>query len=176
MGTAGSVRRSRAGLDHRRRRQGQQRQLRHVTVGRRTTVAFTSEATNLDPADTDIISDVYVKDLASGELTLVSTSDSGVKGNGSSFAPSLSADGSTVAFNSEATNLDPADTDDITDIYVKDLTTGEVMLVSTSDTGVKGNGVSFRSSLSADTDGTSDVVRAERVSTSRAPNVSAQDI
>ncbi|MBA3278424.1 MAG: PD40 domain-containing protein [Geodermatophilaceae bacterium] len=173
-----------------------------------TTVAFTSEATNLDPADTDIISDVYVKDLASGELTLVSTSDSGVKGNGSSFAPSLSADGatvafvsvatnlqppdtnsrldvyvkdlasgeltlastsstgvkgngdsslpslsadgSTVAFHSEATNLDPADTDDISDVYVKDLTTGEVTLVSISDAGVKGNGSSFRSSLSAD--------------------------
>ena len=78
---------------------------------------------------------------APGDITLASTSDTGVKGNGDSTEPSLSADGTKVAFGSSATNLDPADTDSVVvDVYVKDLTTGDITLASTSDTGVKGNG------------------------------------
>jgi Tol biopolymer transport system component len=114
-----------------------------------TKVAFFSDATNLDPADTDSEADIYVKDLATGDITLASTSDAGVKGNDGSFSPSLSADGTRVAFGSNATNLDPADTDTAGDIYVKDLVTGDIILASTSDTGVKGNRSSFTASLSA---------------------------
>jgi Tol biopolymer transport system component len=108
-----------------------------------TKVAFASSATNLDPADTDAIADVYVKDLVTGDITLVSTSDAGVKGNDNSagFGPELSGDGTKVAFSSRATNLDPADTDGFDDVYVKDLTSGDLTLASTSDTGVKGDGV-----------------------------------
>ena len=76
---------------------------------------------------------------APGELTLASTSDAGVKGNGESIEVSVSADGTKVAFVSSATNLDPADTDSSKDVYVKDLTTGDLALASTSDAGVKGN-------------------------------------
>jgi hemolysin type calcium-binding protein/WD40 repeat protein len=115
-----------------------------------TRVGFNSLATNLDPADTDSISDVYVKGPSTGDLTLVSASDTGVKGNGDSFSPSLSADGTKVAFFSFATNLDPADTDSSTDVYVKDLATGDIALASTSDDGTKGNSFSFHPSLSAD--------------------------
>ncbi len=82
-----------------------------------------------------------MKDLVTGEITLVSTSDAGVKGNGTSglrrCPPTVS-----VAFDSYASNLDPGDTDTAPDVYVKDLVTGELTLVSTSDTGVKGNGTS----------------------------------
>ncbi len=105
---------------------------------------------NLDPADTDSIGDVYVKDLTTGDVVLVSTSDTGVKGNSGSGAGSLSADGTRVALNSLATNLDPADSDSLGDVYVKDLTTGDVTLVSTSDTGVKGNSGSSGASLSGE--------------------------
>ena len=115
-----------------------------------TQVAFYSSATNLDPADTDAVQDMYVKDLVTGDITLASTSDTGVKGNSDSFGPSLSTDGTKVAFDSVASNLDPADTDTVVDIYVKDLVTGDITLASTSDTGVKGNGDSFDPSLSAD--------------------------
>ena len=91
-----------------------------------------------------------MKDLTTGDLTLASTSDAGVKGNSSSLEASLSADGTKVAFPSEATNLDPADTGRVVDVYVKDLTTGDLTLASTSDAGVKGNGSSSDTSLSAD--------------------------
>jgi Tol biopolymer transport system component len=115
-----------------------------------TVVAFSSEATNLDPADTDTIGDVYTKDLASGDLTLVSTTTEGEKGNGYSWLPSLSADGTAVAFASAATNLHPDDGDSIVDTYVKDLITGELVLVSTAENGVKANAASYFPSISAD--------------------------
>ena len=113
-------------------------------------VAFSSQATNLDPLDLDITYDVYVKDLATGTLTLASTTAAGVKANDTSFLPSISGGGRWVAFASYATNLDPADTDSLPDIYVKDLTTGALTLVSTSDNAVKGNGLSYQPSISGD--------------------------
>jgi hypothetical protein len=83
-----------------------------------------------------------VKDLVSGDLTRVSTSDTGVQNNRDSLSPggrALSADGTRVAFYSVATNLDPADTDRTVDAYVKDVSTGDIALATTSDTGVKAN-------------------------------------
>ena len=113
-----------------------------------TAVAFTSFATNFDPSDTDSANDVYVKDLTTGDVSLASTSGSGVKGNSGSGAPSIAGSGTTVAFESGSTNLDPGDTDNVLDIYVKDLTTGDLTLASTSDTGTKGIGQSLEPSLS----------------------------
>jgi hypothetical protein len=115
-----------------------------------TRVAFYSFASNLDPADSDSTADVYVKNLTSGDLVLASVNDSGTKGNGISWYPSLSADGTKVAFYSYATNLDPADTDANADVYVKDLVTGDVTLASTSDSATKSNGQSSDPSLSGD--------------------------
>ncbi|MBA3552967.1 MAG: PD40 domain-containing protein, partial [Actinobacteria bacterium] len=118
-------------------------------------VAFKSNATNLDPNDTDPESDEYVKDLESGALTLISTSDQGIKSNGYCANPVFSADGRYVAFRSGATNLDPLDPDTTFDIYVKNLATGDIYLASTSspdpETGevVKGNTSSFNPYLSA---------------------------
>ena len=85
---------------------------------------FASSATNLDPRDTDTTADIYLKDLGGmGDVSLVSTSTAGVKGNGSSNAPVMGA--GLVAFDSLATNLDPADTDPLPDVYVKLSRTGE---------------------------------------------------
>ena len=116
--------------------------------GRR--VVFESNSFNLDPGDPEAMSDIYVKEIASGQLTLASTSDTGVKGNGPSIDPSISAGGALVAFSSDATNLDPADTDATRDIYVKNVTTGDLTLVSTSDDGVKGDGDSVQARISGD--------------------------
>lgn len=115
-----------------------------------TQVAFESQSRRLDPADLDTTNDVYVKNLATGDIVLASTSSAGVKGNGPSYAPSLSGDGTRVAFVSEARNLDPADTDAMPDVYVKDLVSGGVMLASSRAGGVKANADSAQPSLSAD--------------------------
>jgi Tol biopolymer transport system component len=114
------------------------------------TVAFQSTATNLDDHDTDTLTDVYVKDLSSGSLVLASTSSSGAKGNSLSLSPTLSSDGTVVAFESFATNLHPDDDDTRVDIYVKDLVTGALTLASTSSSGAKGTEDSAFAALSAD--------------------------
>jgi von Willebrand factor type D domain/WD40-like Beta Propeller Repeat len=95
-------------------------------------VAFTSGSrssnqtisTNLVSQDTDSRADVYLKDVASGAISLVSTNTQGVKGNGASYRPSVSINGRYVAFVSEATNLSPQDTNADADIYLKDTQTG----------------------------------------------------
>jgi Ca2+-binding RTX toxin-like protein len=103
-----------------------------------TKVAFDSDSKNLDPRDTSRDTDVYVKDLKTGDLVLASTNDDGVKADGFSERPALSGNGRRVAFVSDATNLDPADTNNDWDVYIKDLVTGDISLVTTSSDGVKG--------------------------------------
>ena len=101
-------------------------------------VSFNSQATNLSPDDTDTTSDVYVRDLVANTTTLASRASgvSGAKGNAGSFYDldhNLSADGRYVSYISNATNLDPADTESFPDMYVRDLQTSTTMLASRAD-------------------------------------------
>ena len=109
-------------------------------------VAFRSVATNLDSDDPDAINDVFVRDLQSSTTALVSRAEgaAGVKGNGASLAPQIALDGRYVAFYSMATNLDGADTDTTSDVYVRDLESATTTLASRASGagGVKGNGAS----------------------------------
>ncbi len=68
-------------------------------------------------------------------LTLVSTDSAGNIGNGLSWAPAISADGTKVLFLSRSTNLVADDTNATADIFLKDLTTGETTLVSQNPSG-----------------------------------------
>jgi hypothetical protein len=117
-------------------------------------VGFSSGATNLDPADGDGLYDVYVRDRITNATTLVSRAPgvAGAKGNGDSFSFSASADGRKVVFESESTNLDPDDTDALTDVYVRDLNANTTTLVSRADgaEGAKSNGQSIFASISDD--------------------------
>jgi TolB protein len=119
--------------------------------GRR--VAFTSASTNLHADDADLVVDVFVKDIVSGEVFLASraTGVSGAKGQADAFSPQLSFDGRRVAFYTDAA-LDPADTGVDADIYVRDLDTHETFLVSRADGpgGAQGNGRSIFGVLSPD--------------------------
>jgi Tol biopolymer transport system component len=101
-----------------------------------TRVAFTSAATNLLPTDTNGEGDVFVRDLATGTTTLVSSDASGTgSGNGRSGGPVFSRDGGSVAFTSFASNLGPADENAVEDIYVRDLRTGTTSLVTVDTDG-----------------------------------------
>jgi Tol biopolymer transport system component len=68
-------------------------------------VAFATAATNIVAADTNAVSDVFVREIASGRNVRVSVTSGGVEANGASRAPSISADGRRVAFESVASNL-----------------------------------------------------------------------
>jgi hypothetical protein len=104
-------------------------------------VAFSSLATNLDPADGNTLNDIYLKDTQTGQLTLVSRGANGV-GNASSNLPQLSADGRFVAFVSAASNLVANDTNGTSDVFVYTVSTGALEIVSVSSTGAQANGAS----------------------------------
>ena len=84
-------------------------------------VAFSSDATNLVPGDTNGTADVFVRDRQTGTTRRVSVGPGGAQGNGDSVDPALSADGRFVAFESDATNLVPGDTNGVDDVFVRTL-------------------------------------------------------
>lgn len=113
-------------------------------------VAFVSDAANLVPGDTNGVGDVFVRDLVLGATTRVSVGPGGVQANGHSRGPALSADGRFVVFESNATNLDPADTTSILDVFLHDRTTGTTSLLSKNVIGVPGNDLSAAARISGD--------------------------
>ena len=87
--------------------------------GRR--VAFTSWVANLVPGDTNGTYDVFIHDRLTHKTRLASRSTKGAIGNGSSFAPSLNADGRVLAFYSWSTNWVSGEyTVNSTNIFVHD--------------------------------------------------------
>lgn len=151
-------------------------------------VAFMSAATNLVPGEPSlcvrpaqylrdgiqtephgpICRQVYVRDLATGTTTLISSSMSGTAGNGDSERPSVSADGRFVSFESRATDLveqapqlcssslytvpvPPRNPPGLcTQVFVRDRVAGTTIRVSVSSTGEPAGAGSFESSISAD--------------------------
>ena len=113
-------------------------------------VAFTSVAANLVAGDTNGFEDVFIQDRTTRLTTRISVSGSGVQGDDGSYDPSISADGRYVAFTSAATTLITGDTNGCTDVFVRDLTTGQLSRASSSSSGGVGNGNSFDPTVSAD--------------------------
>ena len=100
-------------------------------------VAFDSAATDLVPGDTNGKHDVFVRDRVLATTTRVSVATGGAQGNDHSVAAAISADGRFVAFLSRATNLVPADTNNIGDVFVHDRQTGATERVSVSTAGTQ---------------------------------------
>ncbi len=111
---------------------------------------FSSAADNLVAGDTNGTSDIFLKAVQSGVVTLLSTNAQGVEGNGDSTDAHFSGDGSKIVFTSTSTNLVANDTDGVADIFEKDLGTGTVTLISKAVDGTPANGVSHESGISAD--------------------------
>jgi Tol biopolymer transport system component len=115
-------------------------------------VAFGSDSSNLVGGDTNIATDVFVRDRETGTTTRVSVSSAGAQGEqvANSVNPSISADGRFVAFDSWASNLVGDDTNGTADIFVRDRMSGTTTRVSVSSAGVGGDDFSFDPSISAD--------------------------
>ncbi|MDQ2972891.1 MAG: hypothetical protein M3Q79_00200 [bacterium] len=116
-------------------------------------VAFTSFADNLVPGYTNNGGEIFVKNIQTGAIQMASTSSSGGQPNNYSYFPKLAAGGQFVAFQSEATNLVTGDTNATTDIYIKDLQTGIIRLVSADAGGTIGNGSSQTVNIAVSADG-----------------------
>lgn len=113
-------------------------------------VVFQSEATNLVPGDTGDFWDIFVYDRQTSQTTLVSVSSFGVQANGDSCEPDISADGRYVVFESAASNLVAGDSNGYSDIFVRDLQSEEIELISVSSSGTQGNNLSNAAVLSQD--------------------------
>ena len=101
-------------------------------------VVFESGAGNLSDIDGDQNFDVFVRDRQLGTTTLVSVNSSGEGADFSSSAPSISASGRFVAFESGASNFDGRDTNRAFDVYVHDRRTGTTRLASINSSGKVG--------------------------------------
>lgn len=115
-------------------------------------VVFESVNRSLSPLDKDSNVDIYVRDLATGDIELVTVNSLGTgSSNGWTFRPRISADGSTVAYTSQATNLHPLDTDQDADVFARRLGTHTTDLVSINVAGTRsGNRPSAGPTISAD--------------------------
>ncbi|MCC6569928.1 MAG: PD40 domain-containing protein, partial [Anaerolineales bacterium] len=87
---------------------------------------------------------------APGDTTRVSVDLVGTQANNASKKPSISGDGRFIAFESDASNLIPNDTNASTDIFVKDRQTGEVTRVSVDSSGAQANEGSGGAAISND--------------------------
>lgn len=121
-------------------------------------IAFTSAATDLVTDDTNMLQDVFVRDMQTGTTTLASvgaTSTNPLFPVGSSDAPVLTPDGRFVVFSSSATNLVPgvSTTDEI---YLRDTVAGTTVWVSTEARNIlqsvagTTNAVAFNHAISED--------------------------
>jgi Tol biopolymer transport system component len=138
-------------------------------------VAFTSNASNLVPGDTNVSSDVFVHDRDADEDGIfdeagavatrrVSVSSDQTQANSNSQFPAISADGRVIAFASTATNLVAGDTNATRDVFVHDRDSDgdgiydEAAAVvtarmSVASGGTQGNGESGRPDLQISADG-----------------------
>ncbi|WP_323095390.1 FG-GAP-like repeat-containing protein [Intrasporangium sp. YIM S08009] len=87
-------------------------------------VTFVSASGDLVPGDTNGTTDVFVRDRVAGTTTRVSVSSTGEEGDRASSGGGLSADGRFIVFDSDATTLDPRDTNRNSDVFVHDRATG----------------------------------------------------
>jgi Ca2+-binding RTX toxin-like protein len=114
-------------------------------------VLFSSDASNLVDGDTNGKRDIFIKDIGSGAVTMIS---SGAPSDSISASPyGWSPDGTKVAFLTDGA-FDGGDTNGTYDIYVRDLTTDSMTLVSSSAQGVAGDNRSGLNQLAWSPDGT----------------------
>lgn len=104
-------------------------------------VVFVSNATDISPDATDGHYHVYVADLDSGTVSLVDRASDGTvaAGNSGATEPAINADGSVIAFDSDAQNLVPGDDGGTPgyqlDVFVRNRTTGTTTLASDPNLG-----------------------------------------
>ncbi|MFF9553061.1 VCBS domain-containing protein [Methylobacterium fujisawaense] len=106
-----------------------------------TKLVFMSAASNLVANDTNDAVDIFVKDLKTGEISRVSVAADGIESIGnypqmdlesSDYlgAPAFSSDGNQLLFGSRASNLVANDTNNVSDIFIKNVKTGAIARIN----------------------------------------------
>ena len=97
--------------------------------------AFSSSANGLLPSSGETTPtfnlNVYLKNLESGDVFLLSKNPAGQRTDGDSVATSISSDGRFVVLESDASDLVPGDTNETSDIFLFDRASNALTRVST---------------------------------------------
>ena len=116
-------------------------------------VVFDSMASNLVPFTKTAEKYVYLHDCLTGETSLVSVASDGTPGNSSSGdygTHAVTAGGRFVVFQSWASNLVVADTNNCQDVFLRDRLLNTTTRISVSSSGAQGWDDSLSPSFSAD--------------------------
>jgi len=104
-------------------------------------IVFMSSAANLVSGDINGATDIFLKDMQTGSISILSKSAANVLGNGSSTWPTISTNGRFVVFYSTARNLVGGDTNGVSDVFLvdrgtdNDETNNSIERVSVTSTG-----------------------------------------
>lgn len=113
-------------------------------------VAFESDADTLVPEDNNGTGDVFIRDLVTRVTRKLSVAGNAQQTESPSFGPDISADGSSVAFESFSSRLVPGDTNGALDVFVANVATGAIDRVSLATDGAQADERSYSPSISAD--------------------------
>jgi len=113
-------------------------------------VVFSSFASDLAPEDKNGLEDVFLFDRLTGLVTLVSRSADGNSGNGTSTGAVISADGTTIAFESSATNLFDDSNGGVQDVVIFNRISKTLVIANRDDPGTQSEFAASNPSLSAD--------------------------
>ncbi|MCP4125888.1 MAG: DUF4347 domain-containing protein, partial [Gammaproteobacteria bacterium] len=114
-------------------------------------VVFQSQQIDLVSGDSNGFDDVFIKDVATGAIELISKTHDGQPANGASAYPHLDNTGRFVSFHSTADNLiDGGTTPGRSHIYLYDRLLDTLTLVSTDTAGAEASADSFHSRISGD--------------------------
>lgn len=123
-------------------------------------LCFTSQSTNFDPADTNGLPDLYLRDRdpdgngvfdeGNGTTTWVSYTSAGLPANASSSNVDINSAGTAIVFQSSATNMTPGNGAGVSQIFYRDLTTGNIALISRNSSNHVGNDASTYPEISLD--------------------------
>ncbi len=120
-------------------------------------VAFASTADNLSTDDDDSFSNIYLRDIVAGTVSVVSRLSFGsvnLPADGDSFDPTIDYEGRRVAYTSTANNLSSKDNNAYTNVFVTDVRTSFTTAASLTSGGflasLPADGDSFDASLSPD--------------------------
>lgn len=108
-------------------------------------VVFVSTSRSLDPRDLDYLADIYVYDTLTDLTELVSLGEKSYTLSSTCHTPSISDDGTIIAF--KAGRLLEADTNNKSDTYVYNRITKSLSIASVSSEGEPGNGTSFSTTI-----------------------------
>ena len=113
-------------------------------------VTYASFASNLVSKDTNSQQDIFVYDRQNKKTELISVASDNTQANGMSSFSLISEDGRYVVFESMADNLVSGDTNNLSDIFIRDRQEGTTERINLASNGIQANGTTILDSISED--------------------------